>query len=152
MSLDDLLDFDDMSPLSKDPQKEHTSGQTEYFYQSTHAQATASLGSGPETAIRESFPLEDLQSVDLELLTWDEDETGNPKQNLADKPLHVMESETDWEVLGLGWGATEEAVNQSFRRLILQLHPDKNVGDPDAAAKTRRVSCCSSSYHGHKWG
>lgn len=150
MSLDDLLGFDDMSPLlSKDPRKEHTSGQTENFYQSTRAQATASLGSDP---IRESSPLEDLQPVDPEPLTCDEDETGNLKQNLADKPLHVMESETDWEVLGLGWGATEEAVNQSFRRLIVQLHPDKNVGDPDAAAKTRRVSCCSSSDHGHKWG
>ena len=70
---------------------------------------------------------------------WDEIQV--PGQDRVNTPLHVMESQTDWEVLGVGWGATQEGVNQAFRRLVLQHHPDKNP-DPDATAKFRRVSLC----------
>ena len=70
---------------------------------------------------------------------WDEIQV--PAQDPANTSLHDMESQTDWEVLGIGWGTTEEGINQAFRRLVLQLHPDKNP-DPDAAAKFRRVSRC----------
>ena len=140
MSLDDLFDFNDMVPSNGKASKLRVSGRREQIRESTHKQSTESSGSDAEASIQDSYLLEGLQQFEVEPLTWEDDNTQDVEQGVAYKSLHAMESQTDWEVLGLGWGATEEEVNQSFRRLVVQLHPDKNPGDPDAAAKTRRVS------------
>lgn len=135
MSLGDLLDFDNIS-INNGSRHEQGQKKTDGQFADTPSPST-------ETIIQRSSGWEDLPPLNAEPFTWDEDEQDGLVQELANKSLSVMEAQTDWEVLGLGWGATEEAVNQSFRRLILQLHPDKNPGDPEAAAKTSRVSDCT---------
>ncbi len=43
------------------------------------------------------------------------------------------------EILGLTEGASAREVRRAFRRLVLELHPDRRGGDIRAAARLRRV-------------
>ena len=120
------------------------------MFQSTHPK---SVLSGPEQSAGMSLDEAATSSSELssqetgseasveitvdETLTWDDIE--DIQQDPADTPLHVMQSQTDWEVLGVGWGDSTEKIKQSFYRLSLRYHPDKNPDDPDAAAKFDRV-------------
>lgn len=59
---------------------------------------------------------------------------GSPGFGGAQKPGQVQMSRTEaLEVLGLEEGASEEQVNEAFRRLMGQLHPDKGGSDWMAA-------------------
>jgi len=49
-----------------------------------------------------------------------------------------------YEVLGLEREATESEVKKAFRKLSLQMHPDKNPGDPTAAEKFSEVTVAHS--------
>jgi DnaJ family protein C protein 7 len=45
-----------------------------------------------------------------------------------------------YETLGLEKTATAQEIKESFRRLALIHHPDKNPGDDQATARFQRVS------------
>src|SRR5262245_57300740 len=45
-----------------------------------------------------------------------------------------------YEILGLTRDATEEQINKSYRRLAVQFHPDRNLGDPEAEARFKEVA------------
>jgi len=43
-------------------------------------------------------------------------------------------------VLGLGMDASESDIKRSYRKLSLQYHPDKNIGNPEAQLKFQEIS------------
>ncbi|MBA4063541.1 MAG: molecular chaperone DnaJ [Isosphaera sp.] len=45
-----------------------------------------------------------------------------------------------YEVLGVARTATEVEVNKAYRRLAMQHHPDRNVGDPEAEVRFKEVT------------
>lgn len=45
-----------------------------------------------------------------------------------------------YEVLGVGRGASGEAIKQAFRKLALQHHPDRNPGDKAAEARFKEIN------------
>ena len=45
-----------------------------------------------------------------------------------------------YEVLGILPTATDAEINSAYRRLAIKFHPDKNPGDPSAAASFYRLS------------
>jgi curved DNA-binding protein CbpA len=47
---------------------------------------------------------------------------------------------TPYEVLGLDPSASAEDIKDAFRRLALELHPDRNPGDEDKAARFKQVN------------
>lgn len=47
---------------------------------------------------------------------------------------------THYEILGVKQTADEEEIKRAFRRRALRVHPDRNPGDPRAAAKFNRVN------------
>ena len=48
----------------------------------------------------------------------------------------TMASRRDYyEVLGVRREADEEEIKRAYRRLAMQFHPDRNVGDPEAEEK-----------------
>ncbi len=54
--------------------------------------------------------------------------------------------------LELPWGASEPEIRQSFRRLALRYHPDRNPGDAEAEARFKRISAAfqrlkSAGFH-----
>jgi DnaJ-class molecular chaperone len=57
--------------------------------------------------------------------------------------IHTMgttEAASLYEVLGCTKEASRSDLKKAYRKLALQLHPDKNLGDELAAAKFQRVS------------
>src|SRR5207237_8933110 len=40
-----------------------------------------------------------------------------------------------YEVLGVARGADDEEIKRAYRKLAMQYHPDRNVGDPEAELK-----------------
>jgi molecular chaperone DnaJ len=48
-----------------------------------------------------------------------------------------------YDVLGVNRGATADEIKAAFRKLAQQHHPDKNLGDPKAAARFKEIN---SSY------
>jgi curved DNA-binding protein CbpA len=50
-----------------------------------------------------------------------------------------MTDDKYYTILGLERGATPAEIKQSYRRLVLRYHPDKNPGDEVAATKFRAV-------------
>ncbi|CAG7685634.1 unnamed protein product [Allacma fusca] len=48
--------------------------------------------------------------------------------------------ETHYRTLGLEKTATPEEIKKSYRRLALQFHPDKNLGNPDAGEKFKEIN------------
>jgi preprotein translocase subunit Sec63 len=57
--------------------------------------------------------------------------------------IHTMEtteSSSLYEVLGCTKEASSCDLKKAYRKLALQLHPDKNLGDEQAAARFQRVS------------
>jgi curved DNA-binding protein CbpA len=52
-----------------------------------------------------------------------------------------MECTDDYyAILCVKFGAAEEVIKKSYRRLAIQLHPDKNHNDDSATASFQRVS------------
>ena len=47
---------------------------------------------------------------------------------------------THYEILGVKQTADEEEIKRAFRSRALRVHPDRNPGDPRAAAKFNRVN------------
>src|SRR5438132_14032189 len=45
-----------------------------------------------------------------------------------------------YEVLGLGRNANADEINKAYRKLALQLHPDRNHGCPDAGEKFKELN------------
>src|SRR5687767_8768520 len=45
-----------------------------------------------------------------------------------------------YQLLGVGKDATEAEVKKAYRRLALQLHPDRNPGDKQAEERFREVT------------
>ncbi|NIS70523.1 MAG: DnaJ domain-containing protein [Proteobacteria bacterium] len=45
-----------------------------------------------------------------------------------------------YDILGVGRGATDEEIKQSYRKLALRYHPDRNPGDPRAEEKFKEIS------------
>ena len=45
-----------------------------------------------------------------------------------------------YKVLGISPNATRKEISNAYKKLALQLHPDKNKDDPDAKAKFQRVA------------
>src|SRR3954462_7650033 len=45
-----------------------------------------------------------------------------------------------YEVLGVGRTATEAEVTKAYRKLAMQHHPDRNVGDPEAEVRFKEVT------------
>src|SRR5947209_10859958 len=53
----------------------------------------------------------------------------------------MMASKRDYyEVLGVAKDANEEEIKRSFRKLAMQYHPDRNVGDKDAEEKFKEAA------------
>jgi molecular chaperone DnaJ len=51
-----------------------------------------------------------------------------------------MSQRDHYEVLGISRGASPEEIKAAFRRLASQHHPDKNPGDPKAAARFKEIN------------
>ena len=52
----------------------------------------------------------------------------------------MAENKRDYyEVLGLGKGASPEAIKKAYRKLALQYHPDRNPGDKEAEEKFKEL-------------
>lgn len=45
-----------------------------------------------------------------------------------------------YDVLGVSRGATPEEIRHAYRRLVMEYHPDRNPGDPQAAEKLKLVT------------
>lgn len=45
-----------------------------------------------------------------------------------------------YEVLGLSYGATDEEVTKTYRKLVKKYHPDLHPGDEEAARKMREIN------------
>src|SRR5690349_1618094 len=45
-----------------------------------------------------------------------------------------------YEVLGIARGASAEDIRKAFRGLALKYHPDRNVGDDEAAARFKEAA------------
>ena len=45
-----------------------------------------------------------------------------------------------YEILGVSRDADEDTLKKAYRKLAMQYHPDRNVGDPDAEARFREAS------------
>src|SRR5438445_97579 len=57
----------------------------------------------------------------------------------------TMASRRDYyEVLGVRREADEEEIKRAYRRLAMQFHPDRNVGDPEAEEKFKEAAEASS--------
>jgi len=46
---------------------------------------------------------------------------------------------TYYDILGVARNASEEAINTAYKKLSLQLHPDKNLGDLFAGEKFKLI-------------
>lgn len=51
-----------------------------------------------------------------------------------------MQKEDYYEVLNLSRNATQEEIKKSYKKLAMKYHPDKNMNDPSAEAKFKKVS------------
>jgi molecular chaperone DnaJ len=52
-----------------------------------------------------------------------------------------MGSKRDYyEVLGVGKDADDDSLKKAYRRLAMQFHPDRNVGDPEAEVKFKEAA------------
>ncbi|RZK23817.1 MAG: J domain-containing protein, partial [Hymenobacter sp.] len=49
-------------------------------------------------------------------------------------------SQNHYQVLGVLPAASAEAIKQAYRRLAIQLHPDKHGGDPHYAEQFKTVA------------
>jgi DnaJ-class molecular chaperone len=49
--------------------------------------------------------------------------------------------------LGVSHTATTEEIKKSYRLLAIKLHPDKNIGKPDADEKFKKVNHLIVSYY-----
>ena len=45
-----------------------------------------------------------------------------------------------YEVLGVARGADDEEIKRAYRKLAMQYHPDRNVGDPEAELKFKEAA------------
>jgi curved DNA-binding protein CbpA len=45
-----------------------------------------------------------------------------------------------YSILGVPRNANDKQIKQAYRKLTLELHPDKNKGDPKAAEKFKEVN------------
>ena len=45
-----------------------------------------------------------------------------------------------YEVLGVGKDADDEEIKRAYRKLAMQYHPDRNVGDPEAEVKFKEAA------------
>src|SRR5271170_7311069 len=56
----------------------------------------------------------------------------------------MMSSRRDYyEVLGVSKEADDEVIKKAYRKLAMQYHPDRNVGDDDAELKFKE---CAQAY------
>lgn len=62
--------------------------------------------------------------------------------NLTSKPLAVMYRVTKnyYEVLGIERNASQDDIKKAFRKLALELHPDRNPGDSGAEDKFKELN------------
>jgi molecular chaperone DnaJ len=44
-----------------------------------------------------------------------------------------------YQILGISSGATETEIGKAYRRLVMEYHPDRNPGDPEAEGKFTAV-------------
>ncbi len=51
-----------------------------------------------------------------------------------------MTKEQAYSVLGITPGASDDAIRQAWRKLVLQYHPDKNPGDKSVEEKIKQVN------------
>ena len=55
-----------------------------------------------------------------------------------------------YAILGVPRNANDKQIKQAYRKLTLELHPDKNKGDPKAAEKFKEVNTGIPSHTAHE--